>query len=120
MAPGRHTTDAIWRAMVKQHVADASAKFLEWSWDLQKAFDHVSRDILWETGVRYDYPLDILATSLTSYGWDRRFILNSEVSKSLKSRRGIAPGSPYAPYELALHLGRLIDLVRAWKVGPNT
>ena len=70
--------------------------------------------------VRYGYPLDILATSLTSYGWDRRFILNTEVSRTLKSHRGIAPGSPYAPYELALHLGRLIDLVRAWEVGPNT
>ena len=64
--------------------------------------------------------MDILATSLTSYGWDRRFILNTEVSRTLKSHRGIAPGSPYAPYELALHLGRLIDLVRAWNVGPNT
>ena len=63
--------------MVKQQVADISAKFLEWNWDLQKAFDHVSRDILWDTGVRYGYPLDILATSLTSYGWDRRFILNT-------------------------------------------
>ena len=29
MAPGRHTTDAIWRAMVKQQEADIKAKFLE-------------------------------------------------------------------------------------------
>ena len=120
MAPGRHTTDAIWRVMVKQQLADISAKFLAWNWDLQKAFDCISSYNLWGTGVRYGYPLDILATSLTSYGWDRRFILNSEVSRPLKSHRGIVAGSPYAPYDLALHIGKLIGLVRAWQVGSNT
>ncbi len=55
-----------------------------------------------------------LATSLVSYNWGRRFILNREVSREIRSGRGIAAGSPFAPYELAVYLGGLIDIVRQW------
>ncbi len=114
-APGRHTTDAIWRTMVRQSLGEDKA-FLEWTWDLQKAFDHVDRGLLWQAAGRHGYPKSVLATSLVSYGWGRRFLLTTEVSRMLLSHRGIAAGSPYAPYELALQVAGVIDLVRAWNV----
>ena len=119
MAPGRHTTDAIWRAMVRQDLAMESegsrrSHFVEWNWDFQKAFDHVDRTKLWARAAKVGYPLSILATSLCSYGWGRRFVLNREVSAEIRAQRGIAAGSPFAPYELAVHLDGLVDLVRHW------
>ena len=40
--------------------------------------------------------------------------MNREVSKEIRSGRGIAAGSPFAPYELAVYLDGLIGIVRAW------
>jgi hypothetical protein len=87
---------------------------VEWNWDLQKAFDFVKREILWGKAKAAGYPMNSLATALVSYGWGRRFILNREVSKEIRSGRGIAAGSPFAPYELAVYLEGLIGIVRAW------
>jgi hypothetical protein len=114
MAPGRHTTDAIWRSVVRQEVSDSGTMHVEWNWDLQKAFDYVNGDILWSKARAAGYPMKSLATALVSYGWGRRFILNREVSKEIRSGRGIAAGSPFAPYELAVYLEGLIEIVRAW------
>ena len=86
------------------------------TWDFQKAFDHVDRRILWDKAKDAGYPMCALATSLVSYGWGRRFILNKEVSKEIRSGRGIAAGSPFAPYELAVYLDGLIDIVRLWNL----
>ena len=93
MAPGRHTTDAIWRSVVRQETSDSGTLHVEWNWDLQKAFDYVKRDILWSKARAAGYPMKSLATALVSYGWGRRFILNREVSKEIRSGRGIAAGS---------------------------
>ena len=41
MAPGRHTTDAIWRSVVRQEISEPGTMHVEWNWDLQKAFDFV-------------------------------------------------------------------------------
>ena len=81
-----------------------------------KAFDHVDRSILWGKAKEAGYPMCALATSLVSYSWGRRFILNREVSREIKSGRGIAAGSPFAPYELAVYLDGLINIVRQWNV----
>ena len=114
MAPGRHTTDAIWRSVVRQEISEPGTMHVEWNWDLQKAFDYVNRIILWEKAKAAGYPMGSLATALVSYGWGRRFILNREVSKEIRSGRGIAAGSPFAPYELAVYLDGLIDMARSW------
>jgi hypothetical protein len=114
MAPGRHTTVAIWRALVRQETAKEGMLHVEWNWDLQKAFDHVDRKILWRKAEEAGYPMGLLATSLVSYGWSRRFILNREVSQEIKSGRGVAAGSPYGPYELAVYVDGLIHIVREW------
>ena len=63
MAPGRHTTDAIWRSVVRQEMCDEGTMHLEWNWDLQKAFDHVDRRILWDKAKDAGYPMCALATS---------------------------------------------------------
>ena len=87
---------------------------VEWNWDLQKAFDHVDRKILWSKAREADYPMGILATSLNSYGWSRRFILNREVSPVIRAGRGVAAGSLYGPYELAVYVAGIIVIVRDW------
>jgi hypothetical protein len=76
VAPGRHTTEAIWRSLVRQ-----SSHFVEWSWDFQKAFDHVDRRALWRAAKAQGDPLDLLAVSSVSYGRGRNFTLNTEVSR---------------------------------------
>ena len=116
MAPGRHTTDAIWRSMVRQDLGTGAKKFVEVNWDFQKAFDFVDRRRLWDSAARHGYPMGILAASLNSYGWSRRVLLNSEVSDEIWARLGIAAGSPFAPYELAVHLADLVDMVRQWNL----
>lgn len=63
--------------------------------------------------------MGLLATSLVSYGWSRRFILNREISQEIKSGRGVAAGSPYGPYELAVYLDGLIHIVRGWNKVHN-
>ncbi len=94
----------------------AVSRFILWNgnWDLQKAFDHVDRQVLWKMVEAQGFPMDLLATSLVSYGWGRNFVLNTEVSRRIYAHRGIAAGSPYAPYELAVHLVGLIEIVRQW------
>ena len=112
MAPGRHTTDAIWRSMVRQDIGAGKRRYVEVNWDFQRAFDHVDRGRLWKAAESEGYPMSLLAASLVSYGWERRFALNTEVSRPLRAHRGIAAGSPFAPYELAVHLAGLIEAVR--------
>ena len=56
--------------------------------------------------------MGILATSLNSSGWSRRFILNREVSPVIRAGRGVAAGSPYGPYELAVYVAGIIGIVR--------
>ena len=46
MAPGRHTTDAIWRSMVRQDLGVGSKNFIEINGDFQKAFDFVGRGVV--------------------------------------------------------------------------
>ncbi len=74
----------------------------------------MDRGLLWKAVVEHSDPLVALAASLVSYGWGRRFALNAEVSRRIFPHRVIAAGSPYAPYELAVHLVGLIDVVRRW------
>ncbi len=87
---------------------------MEWNWDLQKAFDHVDRQTLWSKAFEAGYTMCALASSLVSYGWRRRFILNREVLREIRSSRGIAARSPFAPYELAVYLEGLMVRVRVW------
>ncbi len=115
MAPGRHTTDAVWREQMRRCLHHGQTKSAEINWDLSKAFDHVGRAKLFQIAVQRGYPAGVLANSLVSYGWQRKFILDTEVSGSLASHRGIAPGSPSAPYELAVYLAGLSEIVAAYR-----
>ena len=42
--------------------------------------------------------------------------MNSEVSEEIWAWLGIAAGPPFAPYELAVYLADLIDIVRQWNL----
>ncbi len=74
----------------------------------------MDRRILWTKAKEADYPMCALAASLVIFGLGRRFILNREASHEILSSRGIAAGSPFAPYELTVYLEGLIVLVRTW------
>ncbi len=87
MAPGRHTTDAMWRSVVRQEIPDTGAHNVEWNWDLQKATDHVDWSTLWTKVHDAGYPMCALASSLVSYGWGRRFTVDREVSHEIRSGR---------------------------------
>ena len=97
MAPGRDTTDAIWRAMARRDMQRDTNKTIEWNWDRQKAIDHVDHDKLWEQARGAGYPMAFLATSLAPFCWHRRFVRNAEVSGALFAQRGMAAGFPFAP-----------------------
>ncbi len=68
MAPGRHTTHAIWRSMLWQFICTSTDHFFQWNLDLWEASDHVGRMKLRKEGERQGYPLNALATSLASNG----------------------------------------------------
>ncbi len=102
MAPRRHTTDAIRRSVVRQEVADTGGCNVEWSWDFQKAFDRVDRAISWPKARDAEYPMSAMASSIVPYGWGRMFALSREVLLESRPCMGIAAGSPFAPYELAV------------------
>ncbi len=77
-------------------------------------FDHVDRQKLCKKGSESGYPMGVLASSLVSCSWGRRFMLNREALQEIRSQRGIAAGSHFARHELAIHVVSLIDLLRAW------
>ena len=118
MASGRNTTDAIYRQQVrlcKGAGADDVGKSVEVNWDLSKAFDHVGRRGLVTAAKKLGYPVLLLLNSLHSYGWSRRFVLNKELSSVIKSHRGVAAGSPFAPYELMVAIFGIVSIVRSWE-----
>ncbi len=62
MAPGRQTTDATWRSLVRQERGGEQVHSVEWNWDCQKAFDNVDRQVLWNKAEAQGHPMDLLAT----------------------------------------------------------
>ncbi len=83
--------------MVKQDLGKEDDMFMKWNWDLQKACDLVERENVFEEACRQGYPMDIMRTSLVSYGWEKRFVLNTEVPSVIRSHRGIAASTLFAP-----------------------
>lgn len=50
----------------------------------------------------WGYPLEALRLSMTSYSWKRRLVIDGVVGKGIYFTKGVAAGSPFAPFELAL------------------
>ena len=103
---GRRIADGIWRLAWRNYLKLGDHKHAaEIMWDLKKAFETLDRDTLWEMGLRFDYPMDVLRVSLGTYAMTRRLQLEQGiVSKPMKGSRGICAGSAFATFEFKLYL----------------
>ena len=111
MAPRRWVSDATFRLQVRRDLGVAAGggcdtdegRFgAEVQWDLSKAFDRVNWGNLVKRAVEWGYPLEALRLSMVSYSWQRRLVMDGVIGGKVHPRRGVAAGSPFAPYELAL------------------
>lgn len=109
MAPRRWVTDATFCLQVGRDLGisckGSGALELagaEVQWDLIKAFDRVNWDKLVSRAKEWGYPLEALRLSMTSCSWKRRLVMDGVVGKGIYPTKGVAAGSPFAPFELAL------------------
>ena len=98
---GRRIGDAIWRAQIRSQIGEPRYAG-EVMIDLMKAFEFVSRQELATRGGRGDYPRQVIAAGLATYGFKRRLVYKGFVSKELWAQRGITAGSPFATGDLWL------------------
>ncbi len=116
MAPNRGVGDSTYRLQIRRDLAlmeedegGVHTCFAELQWDLSKAFDHVSWHHMEEQARAWGYPMQAWATSGPAYRWSRRVVVDIVASHEVWPRRGIAAGSPFAPYELVLYLAEAIS-----------
>ena len=99
---GRCVGDATWRNLIKSQLTNQHT--LEIMLDMKKAFDYVNREKLMQAAKDMGYPMHALAMSTISYHWNRSICIEQRLSKPIRPRRGIAAGSAFATFELAVLL----------------
>ena len=112
MAPRRQVSDATYRTMMRQNLARCKhqsgqgkePQVCEVQWDLSKAFDRVDWQVAEAAAKQFGYDQAAWRLSKQSYMWGRRLKMEGLVGPTLLPSRGIAAGSPFAAYELALVL----------------
>ena len=77
--------------------------------DMKKAFDYVNREKLMQAAKEMGYPMHAFAMSTISYQWNRSICIEQRLSKPIRPRRGIAAGSAFATFELAVLLSAPMD-----------
>ncbi len=70
--------------------------------DLLKAFEYVDRAEFAERGSRGDYPNQVSAASVVTYGFKRRLAHRGNIMREISSRSGITAGAPFATGDLWL------------------
>jgi ribonuclease HI len=111
MAEHRQVLDGTYRLVVRQLLkleANPKTSLVDLLWDLRKAFGNVSRSKLWAFGKQFNYPVDLLRVSISSYRWPRHLLMGNLISRPIGPGRGIGAGSAFATYELTLYLWSLV------------
>eukprot|EP00959_Pyramimonas_sp_CCMP1952_P394244 8260746-Pyramimonas_sp.AAC.2 len=89
MAPPRHTTDSVWRAVVRGDIADHAGKFVAMLLaDLKQCYEHISHHAMLSEGMRCDFPRVALKAALDSHRWPRRLLMDNVVCEPLYPARG--------------------------------
>ncbi|CAK0794176.1 unnamed protein product, partial [Prorocentrum cordatum] len=118
MAPHRHTTDSVWRAVVRGDIADHSGKFVATLLaDLKQCYEHIGHHTMLSEGIRCDFPLFALKAALDSYRWPRRLLMDNAVGEPLYPTRGIVAGSSTATFEVK---GYMIPTIRDTTINEGT
>ena len=78
---------------------------VELLWDIQKCFEHVNQDILWQICSGLDYPMAFLRLSLHTYAAPR-FVMTdfNIVGPPIMPSHGITAGSAMACQELTAYV----------------
>ena len=111
---GRSSESAVWHQALIDEAATAdrlsSASTLT---DLDKAFERVSLSLVWEAGVRHDFPLAILRLMLESFAFERRLTYQRAVSEPTHTLSAVLAGGGFAQVALLLVLLDPLDQVQA-------
>ena len=104
MAKGRPVGDATWRHKALSTLdREQGGTVLETLLDFTKCFEHVRASPLIELAIKLNYPLHLLAISLSSYRWPRIIVMDYNiVSEPVLPNSGIVAGSTHATYELTM------------------
>ena len=65
--------------------------------DLAKAFEYVRLELLWEAGLRWNFPADILRLMLETFAFVRHLVLNGAMSEVVATLSAILAGSSCQP-----------------------
>ena len=91
--------------MRNEIAVSSGKKAVEINMDIAKCYDNVRFKILYESAVKYGFPLCLLRASMGSYRWPRVLMWNyGLVAEGLQPQRGIAAGSGFAQAEIVLYL----------------
>ena len=76
-AKGKSPQAAVWRLALRTEAAiargeEAAAALI----DLAKAFEYVRLELVWEAGLRWNFPADILRLMLETFAFVRHLLLN--------------------------------------------
>ena len=81
---GKSPQAAVWRLALRTEAAMArgeeSAAALI---DLAKAFEYVRLELVWEAGIRWHFPGDILRLMLETFAFVRHLVLNGAMSEAV-------------------------------------
>jgi len=77
--------------------------------DMVKAFERVPLDWLVRQGVKYSYPMQVLALSIRAYQLPRTILVEGVCSDLIIALRGITAGAGHATIELRLLLIQWVD-----------
>ena len=64
--------------------------------DLAKAFEYVRLELVWEAGLRWNFPEEILRLMLETFAFIRYLVLNGAVSEAVATLSAIIAGSSFA------------------------
>ena len=98
---GRRIGDGMWRAQMRVCLGqqDCAAEIMV---DLAKAFEFVDRKKLSAECIACDYPRQVMAAALATYGFSRRLTFQGFVTEEVNPHRGVTAGSAFATGDLWL------------------
>ena len=80
--------------------------------DLAKAFETIRLELVWQAGVRFGFPLDLLRMTLEAFAFERRLTYQSAISAPTDTLSAVLAGGGMAQVSMLLVLMRPLD--RLW------
>ena len=80
--------------------------------DLAKAFETIRLELVWQAGIQFGFPLDLLRLSLEAFAFERRLTYQSAISAPTNTLSAVLAGGGLAQVSMLLVLMRPLD--RLW------